>query len=279
MWLSILALAQTQTAPTRVTSLTGNIKIHEGFASKALGNSRTISVYLPPGYDDAKSRQYPVLYMHDGQNVFDGMRSFIPNQEWKADESAESMINAKLIEPIIIVAIDNGGMKRADEFLPTAAKMGSNTSGGNANAYGKMLVEEIKPFIDKTYRTQTDAAHTALCGSSFGGIVTLHLGLTYPDVFGKLGICSPSVWWDHKVVLKEVEQLAKHARQRVWIDAGTGEGGGMDTDAKLLAAEFEKKGWTQGKDLILWIDAHAQHNEAAWARRLPSILTYFFARH
>ncbi len=270
-------LTLTQQNPARTPSITGTVKVHEAFVSSALSNSRTISVYLPPGYATSKQR-YSVLYMADGQNVFDGMRSYIPNMEWKADEAAESMINAKLIEPIIIVAIDNGGMKRGDEYLPTKANLGKQAVGGDADKYGKMLVSELKPFIDKTYRTRTDRDHTAVCGSSFGGIITLHLGLTYPNVFGKLGILSPSVWWDDRVVLKHVREKAKHDGQRVWIDIGTAEGGQAVADASALASEYEKKGWTSGRDLIFYKDGYAVHNEGAWARRLPSMLQFFFGR-
>lgn len=253
------------------------IRRHPDFESKILGNRRNILVYLPPDYDKTGARRYPVLYMADGQNVFDGMTSYIPNQEWKADEAAEALIRSKLIEPIIIVAIDNGGGARADEYLPTKVKRGQGaTWGGNADKFGKFVVDEIKPFVDKTYRTKTDVANTGFCGSSFGGIVTACIGLQYPQTFGKLAICSPSVWWDGRVVLKMVDAMPKKTSQRIWIDIGGAEAPNAVKDASDLASAYEKKGWTLGRDLAFYNDGYAPHNEVSWARRMPAILMFLF---
>jgi predicted alpha/beta superfamily hydrolase len=149
----------------RKPSLTGNIKMHREFASQHLNSKRDLIVYLPPGYASGSRERYPVLYMGDGQNLFDGMTSFIPNKEWRLDEAAESLILSKLIEPIIIVGIYNGGMERADEYLPTRSKVGNTEAGGKADIFARMVVEEIKPMIDRTYRTRTGREDTAIGGS------------------------------------------------------------------------------------------------------------------
>jgi len=256
----------------RVTSLTGLIRSHPGFHSNVLNNDRNLTVYLPPRYAEEPRRRYPVLYMHDGQNVFNGMTSFIPNAEWRADEAAQALIEAGLIEPIIIVGIDNAGAARADEYLPTRAR----NMGGKAGDYAKMVLDEIKPMIDRTYRTKTDAQNTGLCGSSFGGIITMTMGLRHPDKFGKLAVVSPSVWWDNKVILKMVDELPRKSKQRIWVDIGTDEGPGAEAATVELKDRLVRKGWRAGQDLALYIDRGAKHNEPAWAGRMDAILMYLF---
>jgi predicted alpha/beta superfamily hydrolase len=272
------SLAQATAEPKRVTSLTGIVRKHVNFHSNVLGNDRDLVVYLPPGYDEHSGRRYPVLYMHDGQNVFDGMTSYIPNQEWRADEAAQALIEANAIEPIIIVGINNAGMDRGNEYLPTRRQMGSDFVGGRADKYGDMIVNEIKPLIDRTYRTKPDRANTGLCGSSFGGIITLHLGITRPNVFGKLAVVSPSVWWDERVMLKRVAALPRKPNVKMWVDMGTDEGPGAVRDAADLRDALIRKGFQPGKDLLYYLDRGAKHNEAAWAGRFDAILLYLFGK-
>jgi predicted alpha/beta superfamily hydrolase len=260
----------------RIASLTGNIEKLAGFESKVLQNRRNISVYLPPQYRTETERRFPVLYMHDGQNIFDGSTSYIPNQEWRADEAAEALIGAGLIEPIIIVGIENGGMERANEYLPWKIKMGNSETGGKADLYGTMMNEELIPMINAKYRTKTGANNTGLLGSSFGGVITSYLGITRPDMFGKLGIVSPSVWVHNRALLSAVKPVKK--RQRIWIDMGTKEGAGAVSDATALFDAYKAAGWKEGKDITLVIDGNAEHNELAWSRRMMSILTYLFGR-
>lgn len=260
----------------RVASLTGNIEKLVGFESKILQNRRNISVYLPPQYSTEKNRLFPVLYMHDGQNVFDGATSYIPNQEWRADEAAEALINAGLIEPIIIVALDNGQAERGNEYLPWKIKVGNNEMGGKADLYGKMLIEEVIPLVNTKYRTKTGPSNTGLLGSSFGGVITCYLGVTRPDVFGKLGIVSPSVWVSERRLLNTVKPTK--SRQRIWIDMGTKEGEQSVADARALFESYKTAGWREGKDITLVVDGNAEHNELAWSRRMMSILTYLFGR-
>ncbi|OWU64753.1 MAG: esterase [Armatimonadetes bacterium Cent15-Ar3] len=260
----------------RIASLTGNIEKLAGFESKVLQNRRNITVYLPPQYRTESERRFPVLYMHDGQNIIDGSTSYIPNQEWRADEAAEALIGAGLIEPIIIVGIDNGGMERANEYLPWKIKMGNSETGGKADLYGTMIIGELMPLINAKYRTKTGANNTGLLGSSFGGVITSYLGITRPDVFGKLGIVSPSVWVSNRALLSAVKPVKN--RQRIWIDMGTKEGAGAVSDATALFDAYKAAGWKAGKDITLVIDGNAEHNELAWSRRMMSILTYLFGR-
>ena len=260
--------------PARLPSLTGTFRTHANFPSRFLAKGRDVLVYLPPGYDAPgnRARRYPVLYLHDGQNVFDGATSFLPNREWRVDETAQALIEEKAIEPLLIVAVYNAGADRNDEYTPTRGER----FGGKADAYGRMLVEELKPFIDRTYRTRKDAANTGLGGSSFGGLVSLYLGLKYPDVFGKLAVVSPSVWWDSRFPLRQVAALAAHPPLRIWMDMGTGEGERSVADARALRDALVAKGWTPGKDLSYLEAPGAEHNEDAWARRVEPMLRFLF---
>jgi predicted alpha/beta superfamily hydrolase len=273
--IAAFSLAQ-QSAEARTPSLTGDVRHHREFESKILGNKRDVVVYLPPQYESEPGRRYPVLYMHDGQNVFDGATSYLPNREWRADEAAEALIRAGMVEPLIIVGVANAGMARADEFLPTRAKRGDVEMGGRADDYGRFLTEEVKPFIDRTYRTKPGAKDTGLCGSSFGGIVTLHLGLTRPDVFTRLGVVSPSLWWDDGVMVKRVEGLAKKPPVKVWLDMGGDEGPQAVPDLLRLREAMVAKGWREGRDLRVVVEPRAQHNEDAWARRMDLILLWLY---
>lgn len=261
----------------RKTSLTGDIRRHEAVKSKHLKSPHDVLVYLPPGYGEGKAR-YPVFYMGDGQNVFDGMTSYIPNKEWRMDESAQAMIEAGLIEPVIIVAISNAGMERANEYLPTKATFRGTEMGGQADLFVKMLVEEIKPMIDGQYRTKVGPSDTAIGGSSFGGIMALHASLSRPDVFGKAAVISPSVWWNDKVMLKRVEELNAKPKLKMWLDIGTDEGEGSLADCTTLNEALIRKGWKTGSDLAYFVDKGAGHNEDAWARRGPMVLQFLFGR-
>jgi len=263
-------------------TLTGDIRFHKAFHSNILNNNRDVIVYLPPVYEAHKEKRYSVLYLHDGQNLFDGATSFIPGQEWRVDETAQSLIAAGKVEPLIIVGIYNTGKDRVDEYTP--APDAKYKIGGKADLYGRMLVEELKPFIDANYRTLSDARHTGLGGSSLGGLVSLYLGLKYSDVFGLLAVVSPSVWWANNYIVKYVEAERKRTRVRIWLDIGTREGSNAEAaqktvvDARLLKEALIRKGWKPGKDLSYFEADGAEHNERAWAARVESILEFLFPR-
>ncbi|MBS1703930.1 MAG: alpha/beta hydrolase [Armatimonadetes bacterium] len=265
--------------PQRMSSLTGNIERIDRFESKILGNSRNLIVYLPPNYKQDTKTRYPVVYMHDGQNIFDGATSYIPNQEWRADEAAEALIEAGLIEPLIIVGIDNAGMERANEYLPTKFKWNNSEIGGKADLYGRMITDEIMPIINERYRTKTGPDNTGLIGSSFGGVATCYLGATHPEIFGRLGVVSPSVWVDDRILLKLIKPTERRVRRpRVWIDIGGKEGADAVRDTRDLYDVYVQNGWKPRTDVVLYIEQNAEHNELAWSRRIPSILTYLFPK-
>ncbi len=251
-------------------TLTGDVRLHEAFHSRHLQHDRTIIVYLPPGYDARGVDRYPVLYLQDGQNVFDRATSI--GEEWHVDEVAQTLILSGEIQPLIVVGIYNTGVHRIDEYTPTASADG----GGHAADYGRMLVEELKPFIDHTYLTLPSAASTALGGSSLGGLLTVHLGLRYPTSFSRLAVLSPSVWWDDREILREVEALPATLPLRIWLDAGTAEGEKVLTDARALRDALVAKGWTIGDDLAYLEAPGGEHNEQSWAARIDSVLKFLF---
>jgi predicted alpha/beta superfamily hydrolase len=267
--------------PAAPHSLTGDIRTHEKFKSRHLDNERTLIVYLPPDYKKNDERRYPVLYMHDGQNLFDAATSFI-GIEWQADETAERLIKAGRIEPIIIVGIYNNA-DRMNEYTPYRDNKGN--AGGKGEQYTKFLIEEVKPFIDKEYRTKPDRKHTAVAGSSLGGLISLYICSQYPDTFSMCGVISPALMWDNGHILKDLRKNGDRLKDvRFWVDMGTKEGKQIDSfskaigDARNLIAIFDKAGLNPGRDYYYWEVADGEHNEAAWAARFDKILLYFFGK-
>ena len=260
-------------APREGRSFTGDIRLLEGFRSDALDNSRDVLVWLPPGYEHDATRRFPVLYLHDGQNLFDTSTSFA-GVEWGVDETAERLVHAGRVAPLIIVGINHAGVQRADEFAPTHDP--HRQAGGHADRYARFVVDELKPYVDRTFRTQPEARHSAIGGSSLGGLVTLHIGLEHPDVFGGLAVLSPSIWWDRRAVLDRVERLSHRLPWRIWLDVGTSEGRDTVRNARALRGLLTQHGWRPDEDLQYLEAQDAPHSEAAWAARVEGILEFLF---
>ena len=261
-------------------TLTGIVQSHPQFDSRILGNRRDVLVYLPPGYRRVRRRRYPVLYLHDGQNVFDAATAFA-GVEWGADEAAQRLIEKGWIEPLIIVAVANTGVQRIHEYAPTRGIIDSSArrkrrSRGWLRRYGRFLVEELKPFIDRTYRTRIDADSTGLGGSSLGGLATLALGLWFPHVFNRLAVLSPSVWWDECVACRMVGELPKSLPLKIWLDTGQLEPGWERV--RELRDQLVAKGWRLDHDLKYTEVEGGDHSERAWAARFEAVLRFLYPR-
>ncbi len=241
--------------------------------SRILPDDRVVSVYLPPQYATDAERRFPVFYLHDGQNLFDAQTSYIPGRTWRSGATADHTNASGQAAPIILVGIANTGLRRMAEYTPTRdPRMG----GGEGTSYGRLLIEELKPLIDSRYRTLSDAANTGLGGSSLGGLISLFLGLQHPEIFGRLGVLSPSIWWDHRSVLTFVTQAAPNPRPRIWLDIGTAEGARHVRDTELLARLLVRHGWEPGTTLAMTKVEGGVHDEDAWAERFDRVLAFLF---
>lgn len=229
-------------------------------------NDRTITVYLPPGYDDHPERRYPVLYMQDGQNMFEPERAFGGNP-WRIDAAATKAIADRKAQPMIIVGVDHAGEARINEYTPTFDE--KRKAGGGAEAYAAFLVDVVKPMIDARYRTTGEAATG---GSSLGGLVALYLALRRPDVFSSAAVMSPSVWWNNKSVLSLVDTF-EGSQPRLWVDIGGREGAEALDGARALRDRLQARRWER---FHYEEDKRADHSETAWRKRVPRVLEFLF---
>ena len=243
------------------------------FHSEILPDDRMVSVYLPPQYLEQEQRRFPVFYLQDGQNLFDGRTSYIAGKTWRANTTADRLTEAGEIEPVILVGVANTGLRRMAEYTPTRDfKMG----GGEGRNYGRLLIEELKPLIDSTYRTLVNARNTAVGGSSLGGLISLYLGFAHPEVFGKIAVMSPSLWWDHRSILNAITEQERRPDLRIWLDMGTAEGTRHVRDADMLEGLLVRRGWRAGLDLAYVKIAGAVHDENAWSDRFGDVLRFLF---
>lgn len=254
-------------------ALNSRLRKHEQFASTLLDEKHDFIVYVPPMYDAEQDRRYPVLYMQDGQNLFDPQTSFIHGKYWRMGETADELILSAQIEPLIIVGVYNTSSHRINEYTPVEDK---RLGGGQADAYGQMLVEELKPFVEHTYRTLPGADNCGMGGSSLGGLVTMYLGLRYTWVFSKLCAMSPSVWWRGRALLETVAQIQRKPDLRIWLDVGIKEGQRALPDARALKTALVGKGWEVDRDLAYSEIPGGEHNEVAWAQRVAPMLKFLY---
>lgn len=252
--------------PDRSTGITGTVRYHRGVKGEGLTYLRRITVWLPPSYDSALTRRYPVLYMHDGQNVFDRMTAFGGN-DWRVDEVADSLIRAGAMEEIIAVAISNSP-DRALEYSDT--RLG--------RAYAAFVAHQLKPMIDSVYRTKPDRANTAVMGSSMGGLISFLFVWWYPEVFSKAACLSSAFRWDDNRIVHEVEAAGRLPRDIViYLDCGTvGLEASLRPGFERMVHLLQQKGLEKGETLMGFLDEGAEHTERAWAARLWRPLEFLF---
>lgn len=252
-----------------------DIFIIEDFYSYSLDNHRNIRIYLPPSYNINHEKHYPVLYTHDGQNVFEGAESY-SGESWDLHKTTQELISENKIEEIIIVAVDNMKEERLSEYAYQDGTYQGDQVEARAESYEVFLTEELMPVIEEEFRVKKGAENTALLGSSMGGLVTFNIGLKRSELFGKLGVMSPSFWWGNSSPLEKLEAYDYHnLKTKIWLDTGESEGEFMSfSDAVIDKLREIKK--CEGIDLAYYLAPDAVHNELDWGARVHAPLLYFF---
>ncbi len=256
------------------------------FTSKIFHNTRMLRVFMPGNYFSPQNRfrRYPVLYLQDGQNVFDKATSST-GKEWQADETIDQLVSEFKIPPMFIVGIDNAGEQRTSEYLSDPDPHNPQFQQPSPPAlegrkYAEFLIKEVMPFLEKRYRIALGPANTALGGSDYGALVSLTTALYHPNVFGKLLLESPSLWVGEGKLLAEVEKT-KILPYKIYIGVGTKEAGDETSDAMIVktVTDLEQVLRTKGMRptrLKVMVEEGAQHNESAWAKRLPDALVFLY---
>jgi len=251
--------------PPRPHTATASVSVLDtAFAIPQLGRARRVWIYLPPGYATS-GRRYPVLYMHDGQNVFDAATSAFG--EWGVDETLDSL-HAQGGPDAIVVAVDHGGQGRMDEYSPWR---NARYGGGEGDAYVDFLARTLKPYIDRHYRTLTDARSTGVAGSSMGGLISLYAGLRYPEVFGRVGVFSPSLWFA-PAIYAYARRARPRAGQRFYFVIGAREGDTPEVyvaDQRRMIDTLAAAGFRVGVQVDSLVRADGTHAEWFWRREFP----------
>lgn len=241
------------------------------FVSRNAPNARPIYVYLPPTAVENTAARFPVVYMHDGQNLFDPSLAF-GGVAWEIDQAVDRAAEDGSFAEPIVVGVGNTAA-RGNELTPT--RDASEGFGGDGDAYLRMITDEIKPLIDAQFKTLPDRAHTAILGSSLGGLISAHAGVMRSDAFGLVGAMSPSTWWDNRVILREVPLLGAVRPLRVYIDSGdSGPSNDDVTNTATLATAWENAGYRRDQELRYRVVAGDRHEEAAWQRRVPGAFAF-----
>ena len=257
----------------------GELRLHE-FPSRIFRNKRFLRVWVPAGYESAENRgnRYPVFYLNDGQNLFESATSFT-GIEWQVGETAGRMIREGLIPSMIFVGIDNARVDRIKEYLPYRS-VNPMVLRPRGTQYPDFLVNEVMPFVSLHYRVAKGAEHTALGGSSLGGLICLHVAIAAPGLFGCMLLESPALWVSNRRVLKECRRF-RNWPEKVFVGVGTREVGREDKDLETVenVRELERMLRRSGLDerrLRVEIADGATHSEGAWAARFPDALRFFF---
>lgn len=243
------------------SQIVGKVEYHRKFYSKTLNNRRDIIVWLPPSYKKETDRRYPVLYMQDGQNIMDPKTAYI-GIDWRVDETAARLIKAGELQEIMIVGIYNSP-ERLEEYS-------DSVKGKN---YMKFMAEQLKPFIDKYYRTLSGNEYTAVMGSSMGGLISFLLAWNYPDVFGKAACLSSSFYYDGDKAINMVKNYTGEKKNiKIYIDHGED---GLPRGQRMFC-ELSQKGYLIGTDIDYYYAPGADHTESEWAKRIQRPLLFFF---
>jgi predicted alpha/beta superfamily hydrolase len=250
--------ARRRTAP-------GRIEVIPDVESRDLGNQRDLLVYLPTSYEKG-DKPYPVLYMHDGQNLFDPATSFAG--DWGVDAALAKA--PRKGRRVIVVGIPNTGMDRIMEYSPF---VDPRIGGGSGDAYLDWIDQVVKPLVDARYRTIRGPEGTGIGGSSMGGLISLYAFFRKPAKYGFAAVLSPSLWFGDSQIFRFIES-AGYVRGRIYLDVGTREGEDTLANARQMRNLLVTMGYQRGRDLMWVEDKGGTHNEAAWGRRLRKALPF-----
>ena len=279
---SNLATAQATASAACRSTVSGDLRLHQ-LKSTIFGNERTIRVLLPQGYGDPanKDRRYPVLYMLDGQNVFDACLSDVSHHEWGADEIVQALVAEKKIPALIVVGVDHAGKDRAHEYLPYKDYAGDPDMDEPAGKrFPDFLTNEVMPLVDGQYRTLQGQPNTGIGGSSYGGVATLYALLAKPGRFGYGLIESPTMWIGMGQLVRDTNPLTAMP-VKVFVGFGGKEAGDPAISEKMIGlirqveSNFRAAGYDESSFRFV-VDPEALHTEAAWEKRLPGALTFLF---
>ena len=279
---SNLATAQATASAACRSTVSGDLRLHQ-LKSTIFGNERTIRVLLPQGYGDPanKDRRYPVLYMLDGQNVFDACLSDVSHHEWGADEIVQALVAEKKIPALIVVGVDHAGKDRAHEYLPYKDYLGDPDMDEPAGKrFPDFLTNEVMPLVDGQYRTLQGQPNTGIGGSSYGGVATLYALLAKPGRFGYGLIESPTMWIGMGQLVRDTNPLTAMP-VKVFVGFGGKEAGDPAISEKMIGlirqveSNFRAAGYDESSFRFV-VDPEALHTEAAWEKRLPGALTFLF---
>ena len=229
--------------------------------------SHKIWVYVPPNYNNS-NKKYPVIYMHDAQNLFDATTSYAG--EWGIDETLNKLFK-KTGKGFIVVAVENGGEERINEYTPWEHE---KYGGGKGAIYIDFLKNTLKPYIDATYRTKKQAKHTAIIGSSLGGLISYYGGLKYPETFGKIGALSTSFWFSDKV--KDFTyNYGKNKKSKLYLLVGVKEGKDVVLNTKKYKILLLETGF-KSKNITSKINPEGAHNEAFWSSEFSEVIQWLY---
>ena len=257
----------------RASTARKSVRTIDSVSIPQLGRTRRVWIYLPPDYATSGKR-YPVLYMHDGQNVFDDATSYAG--EWGVDETLDSL-HAAGDPGVIVVAVEHGGTLRVPEYSPWPTRFGA----GEGDRYAAFLAHTLKPWVDGNYRTLTDPLHTGIMGSSMGGLISFYAALKYPEVFGLAGVFSPA-FWVAPAAYEFVAESSPHAGHRMYLISGgmevaQGEAQGVyQKDQERMVDALMQRGFRPGTDMIARIIPDGRHAEWFWRREFPAAYQWLF---
>ncbi len=265
--------------PIRAHGTTGDLWLHR-FPSRIFRNTRSLRIWLPPAYDDREnaSKHYPVLYLNDGQNLFETASAFA-GVEWQVDEAADGLIRAGTVPPLIIVGIDNTGKDRIREYMPNRS-VSPRMLRVQGRYYPDFLTKEVMPFVERNYRVAGGQENTGLGGSSLGALIALYTAIVRPGVIGRLLIESPALWVSNRQVLKDSRSVGEWP-ERIFLGVGTAESASPEKSRSAVEnvrklAAIMRRAVLGEKRLRLVVKDGAGHNESAWAERFPEALQFLF---